>query len=86
MPKPVQQQSRLDQDHSYLALDTVADMLRACGDHAFDTHAHKAEELRQRSEAWIRHLLMGSPHPETGRTGQRDFVGARRFVRELRAR
>jgi diguanylate cyclase len=83
MGKPVQQSS-LDSDHQYLALDTVADILRACGDNAFDTHAHKADDLRKRAEAWIRHLVMGAPHPDSGRTGPRDFVGVRRFVREMR--
>ncbi|HKU37302.1 MAG TPA: diguanylate cyclase, partial [Polyangiales bacterium] len=78
-------QSRLDSDHQYVALDTVADMLRACADHAFDTHAHKAEEIRKRAEGWLRHLVMGAPHPEAGKVTERDFVGVRRFVRELRA-
>jgi diguanylate cyclase (GGDEF)-like protein len=77
-------QSKLDSDHQYLALDTVADMLRACGDNAFDTHVHKAVDVRARAEAWLRHLLTGGPHPESGRTTDRDFVGVRRFVRELR--
>jgi diguanylate cyclase (GGDEF)-like protein len=77
-------QSRLESDHQYLALDTVADMLRACGDHAFDTPAHKADDIKKRADAWMRHLLMGGPHPDTGKTSDRDFVGVRRFVRELR--
>lgn len=77
-------ESRLDSDHQYLALDTLADMLRACGDHAFDTPAHKAEDVRKKAESWMRHLLMGGPHPDTGKTTERDFVGVRRFVRELR--
>src|ERR1700755_699097 len=76
--------SRLDSDHQYLALDTLADMLRACGDHAFDTPSHKAEDVRKKAEAWMRHLLMGGPHPDTNKTSERDFVGVRRFVRELR--
>lgn len=78
-------QSRLDADHQYLALDTLADMLRACGDHAFDTPAHKADEIKNRADGWMRHLLLGGPHPDTGKTTDRDFVGVRRFVRELRA-
>ena len=77
-------QSRLDSDHQYLALDTLADILRACGDHAFDTHAHTAEQIRKRAELWLRHLLLGAPHPDTNQTTARDFVGVRRFVRELR--
>ena len=78
-------QSRLDTDHQYVALDTVADMLRACADHAFDTHAHKADDVRKRAEGWLRHLVMGAPHPDNGKVSERDFVGVRRFVRELRA-
>jgi diguanylate cyclase (GGDEF)-like protein len=78
-------ESRLDSDHQYIALDTLADMLRACGDNAFDTPGHKAEDIKKRADAWLKHLLLGGPHPESGKTTQRDFVGVRRFVRELRA-
>jgi len=77
-------QSQLDADHQYRALDTVADMLRACGDNSFDTHTHKAADIRKRAEGWIRHLLLGAVHPESGKTSERDFVGARQFVRLLR--
>lgn len=83
MGKPTPQ-SRLETDHQYLALDTLADMLRACGDNAFDTPSHKAEDIKKRADAWLRHLLMGAPHPDSGTTTERDFVGVRRFVRELR--
>ena len=77
--------SGLDSDPHYLALETLADILRACGDHAFDTHAHTAEQVRKRAELWLRHLLVGAPHPDTSLSTARDFVGVRRFVRELRA-
>jgi diguanylate cyclase len=66
-------------------LEAVGDILRACGEYAFDTHRHKADAARQRAEQWARHLLMGMPHPENAAVASRDFVGARRFVRELRA-
>ena len=79
-------QSRLAPDHQTLALDTVADMLRACGEHAFDTHKHTAEAVRKQAEQWARHLLIGAPHPEQQRNEGRDFIGVRRFVRELRGR
>jgi diguanylate cyclase len=78
-------QGRNDVPPNDVALDALGDVLRACGDHAFDTHAYKAESLRQRAEQWARHLLIGAPHPEHANIQQRDFGGARRFVRELRA-
>jgi diguanylate cyclase len=78
-------QSRLEADHQYLALDTVADMLRACAEHAFDTHQHTAEAVRAQAEQWARHLLLGAPHPSVPGKDGRDFVGVRRFVRDMRA-
>ncbi|HEY6881474.1 MAG TPA: GGDEF domain-containing protein, partial [Polyangiales bacterium] len=43
---------------------------------------------RQTAEAWARHLLLGTKHPERGvepaSERERDFVGARRFVELLR--
>jgi diguanylate cyclase len=40
--------------------------------------------MRAQAEQWVRHLLLGSPHPQNNQLKGRDFVGARRFVRELR--
>jgi diguanylate cyclase len=74
---------RLDPEHEFIALDTVADMLRACGEHAFDTHKHSGESMRTRAEQWARHLLIAAPHPDN-QNAERDFLGVRRFVRELR--
>jgi diguanylate cyclase (GGDEF)-like protein len=68
-----------------MALDTVADMLRACAEHAFDTHQHTADAIREQAERWARHLLLGAPHPSVPGKDGRDFVGVRRFVREMRA-
>jgi diguanylate cyclase (GGDEF)-like protein len=78
-------QRRLDPEHEFIALDTVADMLRACGEHAFDTHKHKGEAMRKQAELWARHLLIGGTHPEHPNIKERDFVGVRNFVRQLRA-
>jgi diguanylate cyclase len=69
------------------ALDTVAAVLRLLGDHAFDTEENSAEQTRKSAEAWARHILLRTDHPEhpTGRPSElRDFVGARRFVENLR--
>jgi diguanylate cyclase len=70
-------------DHQARALDTLADVLRAVGEHAFDTHRHEGRAVRERAEQWVRHLLLGAAHP-LGHRGTRDFSGARQFVRELR--
>lgn len=75
-----------DQDR---ALDTAAALLRILGDNAFDTEEMKAREVRISAEAWARHLLLASPHPERPESGgqamqARDFAGARRFVEGLR--
>lgn len=70
------------------ALDTAAALLRILGDNAFDTEEMKAQQVRTSAEAWARHLLLASPHPDRpdSREGMesRDFVGARRFVETLR--
>ena len=70
-------------DHQGRALDTLGDVIRAVGEHAFDTHRHESRVVRERAEQWVRHLLLGAAHP-LGHRGGRDFSGARQFVRELR--
>jgi diguanylate cyclase len=72
-------------EHQALALDTLGDVLRACGETAFDTHRSESRNVRERAEQWARHLLLGAPHPLGQRHNSRDFLGARQFVRELRA-
>ena len=72
------------EDHSGRALDTLGDVLRAVGEHAFDTHRQQGRAVRERAEQWVRHLLLGAAHPLGQRHGARDFSGARQFVRELR--
>jgi diguanylate cyclase len=85
MGKPGAADSRLDADHAYQALDALGDVMRAYGEHAFDTHRHTGDAVRAQAEQWVRHLLLGSPHPQNDRQSGRDFVGARRFLREMRA-
>src|SRR4051812_26271174 len=85
MGKPAAE-ARLDANHEYQALDTLGDVLRACGEHAFDTHRHTAENMRTLADKWVRHLLLGTAHPHDQKTAGRDFLGARHFVRELRQR
>jgi diguanylate cyclase len=69
-------------------LDTVAALLRALGEHAFDTEDSKANDTRLRTEAWARHLLLGTAHPERGGEAvaerDRDHIGVRRWVESLR--
>jgi len=84
MGKTTGAEARLDANHEYLALDTLADILRACGEHAFDTHRHKGDAIRELAEKWVRHLVLGTPHPLDQRHAGRDFLGVRHFVRELR--
>jgi len=69
-------------------LDTAAGILKVLGEHAFDTEDMKAGETRLKAEAWARHLLLGTAHPERGvepkTERERDYSGARRFVESLR--
>ena len=69
-------------------LDTAAAILRVLGEQAFDTEDLKANATRATAEAWARHLLLGTAHPERGNKpaneNERDFVGARRWVENLR--
>lgn len=69
-------------------LDTAASLLRALGEHAFDTEELKAQETRSRADAWARHLLLGTAHPERGTDPksdrERDHAGARRWAESVR--
>jgi len=71
-------------DHQGRALDTLGDVIRSFGEHAFDTHRHEGRAVRERAEQWVRHLLLGAAHPLGHRHNNRDFSGARQFIRELR--
>ncbi len=69
-------------------LDTAAALLRILGEQAFDTEDMKAHEIRVKAEAWARHLLLGTAHPERGSEPaserERDYIGARRWAESLR--
>lgn len=68
-------------------LDTLVEILRAYGKHAFDTEEHAAEETRERTQLWVRHLSTGAPHPDREdepATGARDWRGASTWVAETR--
>src|ERR1700712_2076433 len=69
-------------------LDTAAGILRILGEQAFDTEESKASVTRAKAEAWARHLLLGTAHPERGvvpaSERERDFGGARQWVESLR--
>jgi diguanylate cyclase len=69
-------------------LDTAAGLLRVLGEQSFDTEDMKANVIRASAEAWARHLLLGTAHPERGvvpaTERERDFAGARRFAELVR--
>ncbi|MDB4975064.1 MAG: diguanylate cyclase protein [Myxococcaceae bacterium] len=73
---------------SEAGLDTAAGILRILGEQSFDTEDTKASVTRAKAEAWSRHLLLGTAHPERGvepaSERERDYGGARRFVEALR--
>ncbi len=46
-----------------LALDTLAGLLRAYGSGAFDLEGVEAEGIREASERWAQHLLVGTDEP-----------------------
>ncbi|MEZ4333024.1 MAG: GGDEF domain-containing protein [Myxococcota bacterium] len=57
------------------AVDCIAEMLRALGEHAFDVGETRASDIAGFFEAWARHLLIGTPIP-----GRTPAPGARRGV------
>jgi len=69
-------------------LDTLAELLRALGEHAFDVGEIDATAARRDFEAWARHALVGasppggSPGEESG--ADRDWPALRRFVSDHR--
>lgn len=68
-------------------LETAASLLRILGEHAFDTDDTKAAETKAKAEAWARHLLLGTAHPERGvrpaSEHERDHIGVRRWAESL---
>ncbi len=64
------------------ALDTVADLLRTFGHHAFDTDECDASELQARCDQWVRELVVQFASDEHG--PRRNWLGARQFFRQTR--
>lgn len=67
------------------AIDTVVAMLRAFGEHAFDTDNVPAEDTRTESDGWARKIAMGERLGVEGGPLKRDFGGARRYFAAHRA-
>lgn len=49
------------------ALDTLARMLREYGRFGFDIEAMEAQDLQRHCDTWARHILTGTPPPQTSR-------------------
>jgi diguanylate cyclase len=67
------------------AIDTVVALLRAFGEHAFDTDNVHAEETRTECDGWARKISMGERLGVEGGPVKRDFGGARRYFAAHRA-
>ena len=66
------------------AIDTVVGLLKAFGEHAFDTDNVSAEDTRAECDGWARKISMGEQVATTGPL-KRDFGGARRYFNAHRA-
>jgi diguanylate cyclase (GGDEF)-like protein len=67
------------------AIDTVVAMLRAFGEHAFDTDNVQAEDTRAEADGWARKIALGERLGVEGGPLKRDFGGARRYFAAHRA-
>jgi diguanylate cyclase (GGDEF)-like protein len=67
------------------AIDTVVALLRAFGEHAFDTDNVPAEETRAESDGWARRIALGEKLGVEPGPLKRDFGGARRYFSAHRA-
>jgi diguanylate cyclase len=72
------------------ALDTVANLLKAFGEHAFDTDNVSAAETRAECEGWAQKITVGAGKGGEGEDGEakpfkRDFGGVRRFFTAQRS-
>jgi diguanylate cyclase len=67
------------------AIDAVAGLLRAFGEHAFDTDNVRAEETRLECDGWARKIALGERLGVEGSPPKRDFGGARRYFTAQRA-
>ena len=67
------------------AIDTVVALLRAFGEHAFDTDGVHADETRNECDGWARKISLGEKLGMEGGPPKRDFGGARRYFAAHRA-
>jgi diguanylate cyclase len=67
------------------ALDTVVALLRAFGEHAFDTDNVSAQATRGEADGWARKISMGEKPASEGGPPRRDFGGARRYFAAQRS-
>jgi diguanylate cyclase (GGDEF)-like protein len=67
------------------AIDTVVALLRAFGEHAFDTDNVSAQQARGESDGWARKISMGEKPASEGAPPRRDFGGARRYFSAQRS-
>ena len=72
------------------ALDTVANLLKAFGEHAFDTDNVSAAETRAECEGWAQKITVGTGKGDESEDGEakpfkRDFGGVRRFFTAQRS-
>lgn len=66
------------------SIDAVVGLLKAFGEHAFDTDNVSAEDTRAECEGWARKISMGEQVAGAGPL-KRDFGGARRYFNAHRA-
>lgn len=88
--RPDDEASPVSADQS---LDLLADLLRIYGEGAVDLEHSRASDIRERCEAWARHLIVGIEPPdrpeeadewEGGASAPRDLPGVRRFMDQTR--
>ncbi len=66
------------------SIDAVVGLLKAFGEHAFDTDNVSAEDTRAECDGWARKISMGEQVASAGPL-KRDFGGARRYFNAHRA-
>jgi len=69
------------------ALDAIAAILKAFGEHAFDTDNVTAQETRAECDGWARKITVGGGKSgeEEGKPFRRDFIGVRRYFTAQRS-
>jgi diguanylate cyclase (GGDEF)-like protein len=67
------------------SIDAVVALLRAFGEHAFDTDNVSADDTRGECDGWARRIALGEKLGVEGGPPKRDFGGARRYFAAHRA-